>query len=81
MTRIALLHNPLVRELRDLAASTLSRLPAIEPRMVDQLTELDLHYPYSPLSATPHGASAIFGWLQRLMPAQRHGSRGQFTMR
>ena len=57
MTRVALLRNPLLRELRDLAASTLSRLPAIQQRLVDQLTELDLHYAHSPLSATPHGAS------------------------
>ena len=58
MTRVALLHNPLLRELRDLAAGTLSRLPAIQQRLVDQLTELDLHYAGSPLSATPHGAAA-----------------------
>jgi 2-polyprenyl-6-methoxyphenol hydroxylase-like FAD-dependent oxidoreductase len=57
MTRIALLHNPLLRELRDLAAGTLSRIPAIQQRLVDQLTELDLHYAHSPLSATPHDAS------------------------
>jgi 2-polyprenyl-6-methoxyphenol hydroxylase-like FAD-dependent oxidoreductase len=57
MTRVALLRNPLLRELRDLAASTLSRLPAIQQRLVDQLTELDLHYAHSPLSATPHGAT------------------------
>jgi 2-polyprenyl-6-methoxyphenol hydroxylase-like FAD-dependent oxidoreductase len=57
MTRVALLRNPLLRELRDLAAGTLSRLPAIQRRLVDQLTELDLHYAHSPLSATPHGAA------------------------
>lgn len=57
MTRVALLRNPLLRELRDLAAGTLSRLPAIQQRLVDQLTELDLHYAHSPLSATPHGAA------------------------
>jgi hypothetical protein len=57
MTRIALLHNPLLRELRDLAAGSLSRLPAIQQRLVDQLTELDLHYAHSPLNETPHGAA------------------------
>ena len=57
MTRVALLHNPLLRELRDLAVGTLSRLPAIQQRLVDQLTELDLHYARSPLSTTPHGAA------------------------
>jgi 2-polyprenyl-6-methoxyphenol hydroxylase-like FAD-dependent oxidoreductase len=58
MTRVALLHNPLLRELRDLAAARLSRLPALQQRLVDQLTELDLHYADSPLSATPHDASS-----------------------
>ena len=58
MTRVALLHNPLLRELRDLAVGTLTRLPAIQKRLVDQLTELDLHYAHSPLSATPHGAAS-----------------------
>ena len=58
MTRVALLHNPLLRELRDLAVGTLSRLPAIQQRLVDQLTELDLHYAHSPLSVTPHGAAS-----------------------
>ena len=57
MTRAALLRNPLLRELRDLAAATLSRVPAIQQRLVEQLAELDLHYAHSPLSATPHGAS------------------------
>ena len=58
MTRIAMLQNPLLRELRDRLAGTLSRLPAIQQRLVDQLTELDLHYPHSPLNAKPHGAAS-----------------------
>ena len=58
MTRIAMLQNPLLRELRDRLAGTLSRLPAIQQRLVDQLTELDLHYPHSPLNSTPHGAAS-----------------------
>ena len=57
MTRIAMLRNPLLRELRDQVAGTLTRLPAIQQRLVDQLTELDLHYAHSPLSSTPHGAA------------------------
>ena len=57
MTRVALLRNRLLRELRDLAAAGLSRLPPVEQHLVDQLTELDLHYAHSPLSASPHGAS------------------------
>ena len=58
MTRIAMLQNPLLRELRDRVAATLGRLPAIQQRLVDQLTELDVHYQHSPLNATPQGAAS-----------------------
>jgi 2-polyprenyl-6-methoxyphenol hydroxylase-like FAD-dependent oxidoreductase len=58
MTRIALVRSPILRELRNLAAGTLSRIPALRQRMVDQLTELDLHYrENSPLTQTPRGAA------------------------
>ena len=57
MTRIAMLENPLLRDLRDLVAGTLGQLPAVQQRLVDQLTELDLHYSHSPLSVTPRGAA------------------------
>ncbi|ANN70664.1 FAD-dependent monooxygenase [Bordetella bronchialis] len=58
MTRIALLRNPVLRELRNLAAGTLSRIPALRQRMVDQLTEVDLHYREgSPLTQSPRGAA------------------------
>ena len=58
MTRIAMLQNPLLRELRDRVAATLGRLPVIQQRLVDQLTELDVHYLHSPLNATPQGAAS-----------------------
>ncbi|ARP80206.1 hypothetical protein CAL12_04735 [Bordetella genomosp. 8] len=60
MTRIALLRNPILRELRNLAAGTLSRIPGLRQRMVDQLTEMDLHYrDASPLTQTPRGAAEM----------------------
>ena len=79
MTRIALLHNPLLRELRDFAAGTLSRLPAIQQRLVDQLTELNLHYAASPLSATPHGASARPAAGARVPDVALHAADGSAT--
>ncbi|OZI66939.1 FAD-dependent monooxygenase [Bordetella genomosp. 11] len=58
MTRIALLRNPILRELRNLAAGTLSRIPALRQRIVDQLTELDLHYREGgSLTQSPRGAA------------------------
>jgi 2-polyprenyl-6-methoxyphenol hydroxylase-like FAD-dependent oxidoreductase len=57
MTKVALLRNPILREMRNLAAGTLSRIPALRQRLVDQLTEVDLHYPDSPLTQTPRGAA------------------------
>jgi 2-polyprenyl-6-methoxyphenol hydroxylase-like FAD-dependent oxidoreductase len=57
MTRVALLRNPLLRELRNVAAGVLGHIPALRQRMVDQLTEVDLHYRDSPLTQAPHGAA------------------------
>lgn len=50
MTEVALLHNPLMQALRNVLAATLSELPAVRRRFVDQLTELDIAYPHSPLT-------------------------------
>lgn len=57
MTKVALLRNPILREIRNIAAGTLGHIPALRQRIVDQLTELDLHYHGSPLTQTPRGAS------------------------
>ena len=57
LTKVAITANPILRQLRTLAASALSHLPALRQRLVDQLTEIDLHYAHSPLTASPHGAS------------------------
>jgi 2-polyprenyl-6-methoxyphenol hydroxylase-like FAD-dependent oxidoreductase len=58
MTEVAMLRNPLLQELRNLVASTVvGHVPAVRQRMVDALTEVDLHYPNSPLTQTPRGSS------------------------
>lgn len=57
MTKVSILRNPILQEIRSLAAGALSRIPALRQRFVDQLTEIDLHYRHSPLTETPHGAS------------------------
>lgn len=58
MTRVAMLHNPLLQEIRRLAARNLGRVPALRQYMVDQLSEVDLHYRDSPLTVRGTGAAA-----------------------
>ena len=57
MTKVAITANPILRQLRSLAAGALSHLPMLQQKLVDQLTEVDLCYPDSPLTASPRGAS------------------------
>ena len=57
MTKVALTANPILRQLRSLAAGALGHLPMLQQRLVDQLTEVDLSYPDSPLTSSPRGAS------------------------
>ena len=59
LTRAATMRNPLLQQLRDLAASLLGHVDAITERFVLQLTELDLHYADGPLvAASGHGKPA-----------------------
>ncbi len=55
LTEIGITHNPLLRGLRDLAAETLGHLHVVQQKIVDQLTEVDLHYADSPLTIVAHG--------------------------
>lgn len=57
MTKVSLLRNPILQEIRGLAAGALSRIPALRQRLVDQLSEINLHYRDSPLTEAPQGAS------------------------
>jgi 2-polyprenyl-6-methoxyphenol hydroxylase-like FAD-dependent oxidoreductase len=57
MTKVALISNPFLQQLRSIAVGALGHLAAIRQRAVDQLTEVDLHYPDSPLTQRPHGAA------------------------
>ncbi len=56
MTHVAITRNPILQEIRNLAVGTLGHIPALRQRLVDQLTEMDLHYEGGPLTP-PHGAS------------------------
>ncbi len=51
MTRVALLRNPIVQSIRNFVVSHVTRLSPVQQRMAEQLTELDIAYPGSPLSA------------------------------
>jgi 2-polyprenyl-6-methoxyphenol hydroxylase-like FAD-dependent oxidoreductase len=59
LTKIAILRNPVLQEIRSLAVGALAKIPALRQRMVDQLTEVDLNYRGIGLSVSPppHGAS------------------------
>jgi 2-polyprenyl-6-methoxyphenol hydroxylase-like FAD-dependent oxidoreductase len=57
LTKVGLVSNPLLQQLRALAANLVDHLPALKQRFVAQMTELDLHYPDGPLTERPHGAS------------------------
>ena len=55
MTHVAILQNPILREIRNAAAGVLSHIPALRQRLVEQLCELDLNYEKSPMTAGSHG--------------------------
>ena len=65
LTRVAMLRNPLLQEIRRLATRSLGRLPALRQHMVDQLSEVDLEYADSPLTRAGTGAPS------RPAPGQR----------
>ena len=57
MTQVAILRNPILQEIRNTAAGVLGHIPALRQRLVDQLTEIDLHYETGPLTAAARGRS------------------------
>ena len=57
LTKAATLRNPLLQEIRSLAASVLNHATPLKQRMVNQLTEMDLHYHDSPLTLHAKGAA------------------------
>ena len=61
MTHVAILRNPILQEIRNLAASALGRIPALRQRLVDQLAELDLNYEASPLTSRGAGGHPAAG--------------------
>jgi len=57
MTHVAILRNPILQQIRNAAAGVLGHLPALRHRMVEQLTELDLHYRPGELTRAMPGAA------------------------
>ena len=57
LTTVGLASNPVLRQVRALAAIAVDHLPALKQRFVDQMTEIDLRYPDSPLTQQLNGAS------------------------
>jgi 2-polyprenyl-6-methoxyphenol hydroxylase-like FAD-dependent oxidoreductase len=50
MTKVAIMRNPVLQEIRGLAASALGHVPALRQRLIDQLTEVDLNYRDGPMT-------------------------------
>jgi 2-polyprenyl-6-methoxyphenol hydroxylase-like FAD-dependent oxidoreductase len=57
LTRLTMLKNPILTELRRVGIAALSRIPVLRQRFADQLAETSLHYEHSTLNASPAGAS------------------------
>lgn len=57
LTKVGLVSNPVLQQLRAVAAEVIDHLPSIKQRFVDQMTEVDLNYPDSALTQRPSGAS------------------------
>lgn len=57
MTQVAILRNPVLRSIRNTVLGCLGRHRGLRQRMVNQLTELDVHYPNSPLTLKTSGAA------------------------
>ena len=57
MTKLAILRNPILQEIRSFALGALGHIAALRQLLVHQLTEVDLHYRDSRLTSNPHGAA------------------------
>jgi 2-polyprenyl-6-methoxyphenol hydroxylase-like FAD-dependent oxidoreductase len=71
LTQAAILRNPIAQGLRNAVVKFATSFPAIRHKIADQLTEMDIGYPESPLS---HGPKAGERWPHRL-PAGTGGAR------
>ncbi|KPC54153.1 FAD-dependent monooxygenase [Amantichitinum ursilacus] len=70
LTRLALIHNPLLQHLRSATVSALGHLDSVRRTLAQQFTELDLHYPDSPLNRALPGAST------QMLPGDRAPNAG-----
>ncbi|UYN98057.1 MAG: FAD-dependent monooxygenase [Enhydrobacter sp.] len=71
LTEMAVMRNPIAQGLRNAVVRFATGFPAIQHRIADQLTEMDIGYPESPLS---RGPKAGVRWPHRL-PAGAGGAR------
>ena len=74
LTRVALISNPLLQQLRALAVGTLTHLDAVRRKIAAQFSELELHYNDSPLSLAPPGHATHLAAGARVPNAQLAGA-------
>ncbi|MDB5827348.1 MAG: hypothetical protein JWQ73_1568 [Variovorax sp.] len=58
LTKLTMIKNPILIELRRVGVLAVSHVPALRQRFADQLAETSLHYEHSPLNAHPSGAAS-----------------------
>jgi 2-polyprenyl-6-methoxyphenol hydroxylase-like FAD-dependent oxidoreductase len=77
LTEVAIMRNPIAQGLRNAVVRFAAGFPAIQHKIADQLTEMDIGYPDSPLTAKnghAHGPKPGERWPDRL-PAGAGGAR------
>jgi 2-polyprenyl-6-methoxyphenol hydroxylase-like FAD-dependent oxidoreductase len=66
LTEAAVMRNPILQDVRNTIVRFATGFAAIQHKVADQLTEMDIGYPESPLSVTghhlPHGAAVGERW-------------------
>lgn len=71
LTRVATLRNPIGQFVRNHTASLIGSLSIFQNKASSALTELDIHYPHSPLNGQHRGMS-VLAWLTGgLKPGER----------
>jgi 2-polyprenyl-6-methoxyphenol hydroxylase-like FAD-dependent oxidoreductase len=78
LTEAATLRNPVLQGIRNTVARFATGFPVVQHKMANQLAEMDIGYPESPLTAknghTPTGPKAGERWPERL-PAAASGAK------
>lgn len=80
LTEAAVMRNPILQDVRNTIVRFATGFAAIQHKVADQLTEMDIGYPESPLSVTghhlPHGAAVGARWAQ---PVAAGSQAAKFT--